>query len=456
MMEQKSLQILLADDEEIIHQSIGKHFEKLGYRLDHVYNGKTAMEAIQKQEFDLALVDIRMPHIDGITLLKKMQTTNPLLPVVIITGHGTMETAISALREGATDFLTKPIKLLELEAVVEKCRKMRSLLLKKHHLSETIGAIQSIQAFRSGKHGLIGISPEIEHIRTQILKAVKADCDTILITGETGTGKEVVASEIHHNAGGKTQPFIAVNCPAIPDSLIESELFGHVKGAFTGATHNKAGYFGLADQGTLFLDEVAELSRSAQATLLRALETRSFRQVGGSREFHAKIRLIAASNAPLEHYVETGAFRQDLYFRLNIFPIHIPPLRDRRFDILPLAEFFLSLYNLTKNRKILGFSNEAKDVLLNYHFPGNVRELRNMVERAIIIKDSGMILMEDLIPPKPSIENKHIETVKSPDNDQQLIREMLEKTKWNRKEAARRLKMPYSTLMYKIKTYHIE
>ena len=351
MAEEQPLRILLADDEEIVHQTIGDYLRESGQHVDAARDGLVALKAIEASDYDLALVDIRMPGMDGLSLMARVQEIRPELSVVVVTGHGNLEMAIQALRLGAADFLTKPIKLLELDAVLEKSLRIRDLRQDRRHLRETIRGIQASDDLRVRNRRFVGTSPATRKVCEQIGQAVDAGCDTILITGETGTGKEVAAREIHFQTSSDESPFIAVSCPALPDSLVESELFGHMKGAFTGATADRAGYFELADGGTLFLDEVADLSASAQATLLRVMETRTLRRVGGTKEIRVDLRVIAATNACLEKLVEAGEFRRDLFYRLNVYAIHLLPLRERREDILPLAEHFLSVHAATQGSR---------------------------------------------------------------------------------------------------------
>ncbi len=368
-----------------------------------------------------------------------------------------MDIAIQALRLGATDFLTKPIKFFELDCVLEKSGRIRALRQEKRHLRETIRGLQTLDDIRTRSRHIVGNSQATHRVREQVRQVVEAQCDTILITGETGTGKEVVAREIHFQASSDESPFIAVSCPALPESLVDSELFGHVKGAFTGATTNRAGYFELADSGTLFLDEVADLSASAQAKLLRILETRSLRRVGGSKEINVDIRVIAATNVSLEQLIEQGKFRRDLFYRLNIYSIPLLPLRERRDDILPLAEYFLSAYAKTRGLYFDGFSSEAQKLLLNYHFPGNARELLNLVQRAAILSRSGQILPEHLNLSNPSGEVISTPSVSSHVyKERTLILNALEKAKWNRRKAAQKLGIPYSTFRFKMQKLGIK
>lgn len=452
MTTMNSLNILLADDEEVIHDTIGGYLAESGHRVNDVFDGLAALRAIKEGDYDLALFDLQMPCMDGLSLLAKVREMRPEMSVAIITGHGSMDVAIQALRLGAADFLTKPVKLLELDAVLERIAQVNLLRRDRRRLRQTIRGIHASEDLRLGNRSFMGTSAATRRVREQIRQAVDAACDTILIIGETGTGKEVVAREIHFRASSQECPFIAVSCPAIPDSLVESELFGHVRGAFTGATEDRPGCFELADGGTLFLDEVADLSASAQAALLRVLETRTLRRIGSSKEITVHIQVIAATNASLEDLVERREFRSDLFYRLNVFNIHLLPLRQRREDIIPLAEHFLSVYTEPRGLHSDGLSEEAKAALLNYDFPGNARELRNIVERAAILCRSGLILPEHLSLP----EYHHSQVTSLPaeteDDEQERMRILnaLEEARWNRRQAAKILGMPYSTLRYKI------
>ncbi len=452
------LRILLVDDEEIVHETIGDYLTEGGHHLDNLFDGAAALKAIEDCDYDLALIDVRMPGMDGLTLLAKAHEVRPETSIVMITGHGNMEMVIQALRLGAADFLPKPVKLLELEAVLEKALRIRELRQDKRNLRETIRGIQTSDEIRSKNRNFVGDSPETGAIHEQIRMAVEAQCDTILITGETGTGKEVVAREIHFQAGPDDSPFIAVSCPALPEALVESELFGHTKGAFTGAAADRTGYFEMANGGTLFLDEIADLSADAQAKLLRALETRTFRRVGGAKEISVNLRVVAATNTPLEDLVEAGQFRRDLYYRLNVFSVDLLPLRERTEDVLPLAEHFLAAYAEPRGLEFEGLSPEAHRALQSYDFPGNARELRNIVERAAILSRSGQILPQHLSLPKQilaTFEEAPADADPDGNPERAAIINALEEAKWNRREAAKNLGMPYSTLRYKIQKLSI-
>jgi len=423
--------------------------------VDNAYEGVAALKLIEVNNYDLALIDIRMPGMDGLSILSEIREIRPELSVIMITGHGNMEIVIQALRSGAVDFLAKPVKLFELDAVLEKSTRIHYLRQGQRHLRETIKGIQTSEDTRLRNRRMVGKSKAITEVNRQIRLAIKAQCETILISGETGTGKEVVAREIHFKGEEDTKPFIAVSCPALPETLIESELFGHVKGAFTGAAMDKAGYFELADGGTLFLDEIADLSSSAQAKLLRVLETRKLRRIGGSKEIDVNIRVIAATNTPMEKLVESKKFRKDLFYRLNVFTINLLPLRERRLDIIPLSKHFLSTFLVGRRLPINDFSKKAKDSLINYDFPGNARELRNIVERAAILCQTGLIEPIHLNLPK-ALRNTPADSCRlNEEQARQIILDALEKAKWNRRQAAKDLNIPYSSLRYKLKKFNI-
>ena len=450
------LNILLVDDEEIAHQSIGDYLRDTGYRVEGAYDGMAALRVLAQEEFDLALVDVRMPGMDGLSLLERLQEEHPELSVVIVTGHGTMETAVQALRLGAADFLTKPVDLLMLDAVVEKVVRLRDLRREQRHLRDAIGGIQTSEAQREQNRHFVGASPATHRVHVQIREAVEAGVDTILVTGETGTGKEVVAREIHFQAGREESPFIAVSCPALPETLVESQLFGHVKGAFTGAVADRAGYFERADGGTLFLDEVADLTPATQARLLRVLETRAFERVGGSKEITVDLRLIAATNRPLEELVDAGQFRRDLYYRLNVYTIDLLPLRQRRQDILPLAEHFLELHGARRGLNPPGFAADAREALQAYDFPGNARELRNLVERAAILCKGEPLQARHFSLPVSSNGEQPSSAGLDEEKERSRILQALEDARWNRRQAARALGMTYDTLRYRMQKLRID
>ncbi len=450
------LNILIADDEAIVHTTLGGYLKDMGHIIESVHDGDHALKMIEKNDYDIALVDFKMPGMDGLQLLKRAQKLKPELSVVLVTAHGTMKTVIQALRLGAADFLIKPVKLTELDVVVEKSHRLRQLRQKERYLKEKIRGIQTSEYLRNMNRKFIGESQIAKRVRESIRQAVNAKVETILITGETGTGKEVVAREIHFRSHTDEKAFIAVNCLALPESLMESELFGHIKGAFTGAVADKTGFFELADQGTLFLDEIADLSLAAQAKLLRVLETRTLRKIGGTKEIHLTVRVITATNVSLESHIENGKFRQDLFYRLNLFPIQIPPLRERRNDIPQLAEHFLKLYKLRTGKHLTGFSKKAMELLLQYDYPGNVRELQNIVERGAILSDQENIQDKHIII-QPIFRKDDIPVPEKSEkrSEREKILHALEVSRWNRRKAAKLLKIPYSTFRHKMLQYHI-
>lgn len=448
----RPLDIILVDDEQVVHDTFVGYLNESGHNVCSAMNGLDGLKQMVEGEFDLALVDVRMPGLDGLALLERAQREVPDLSIVITTGHGNMEMAIQALRLGAADFLTKPIKFLELDAVIEKAARIHDLRKDGTRLRETIRGLQH----RSRTGNLVGESDEMESVRKQIRQAVEAQVETILITGETGTGKEVVARELHfHQHSAEEAPFIAVNCPALPTELVESELFGHTKGAFTGATANRAGYFEMADGGTIFLDEIADLSASAQAKMLRVLEDRKIRRVGSEKEVGVQVRVIAATNVSMDRLIEERRFRQDLYYRLNLFTIHLSPLRERRDDILPLTRHFIDRYSTRRGIEPPEITREAEELLAGYDYPGNARELRNIVERAAILCGGGpitpdLMTLEGSRPPGSTPQGSALGA-----DEKDRIVDALEAAKWNRREASKALDMPYSTLRYKMQRHGI-
>ncbi len=444
---QSLLSILIVHDEELRRSEIGTLLERLGHVVRFESTALEALGELASNQYDLVFVKLDLPQMNGLDFLKRVKNSSPTLSVALMAEHGSLESAVEALRLGAQDFLTKPINQFELEAVME--RTIRARILEKEHrrLSKTIRSLKHQRQSSAARAELIGDSHATKMVRKQISLAVRAECDTILITGETGTGKEVVAREIHSQYGGRHAPFIAVSCPAIPDTLLEGELFGREQGAFTDASESRAGCFELADKGILFLDEVADLSLSAQAKLLRALETRTIRRIGGNRDTRVDLRVVAATNLDLTQLIEKKQFRRDLFYRLNVYSIHLQPLRERRKDILPLAEHFLTQYAKTRRLQTCRFSQEAMDRLYEYDYPGNARELLHIVERAAILCRADAIMPEHLGLIAGDTEH-HQPRVQC--YERERIRQALSEAKWNRRKAARLLDMPYSTLRYKI------
>jgi len=380
--------ILIVDDEESIIQSLNGILTDEGFEVITAKSGAAALETIEEVMPELVMLDIWMPGIDGIDTLVKIKETNPNLPVVMMSGHGTIETAVKATKLGAYDFIEKPLSL-------EKVLLCISNALDYSRLEEEISLLKEKEKYR---YRITGNSKPISHLKEQI-RVVAPTNAWVLITGQNGTGKELVAHTIHRQSKRSHKPMVEVNCAAIPEELIESELFGHEKGAFTGATTMKKGKFDLAHEGTLFLDEISDMSHKAQSKTLRILQEQKFERVGGSRTIQVDVRVIAATNKDLEAEIEKGNFRDDLYFRLNVIPIAVPPLRERVEDIPELLSEFLNEISLNTNLELKQFSQEGIDLLKKYHWPGNVRELKNLVERLVIMTPEKVIGAEHIPPP---------------------------------------------------------
>lgn len=392
------MNILLVDDEKILHETIGDYLRQCGHVVENSTDGAMALQSIKANDHDLALVDFKVPSVNGLSLLERAREIRPEMAVVLITAHGTIDTAIQALRLGAIDFLTKPIKLLELDAVLEKSARIQKLRKEQHQLRDTITNIQITDEHHTRHGNLVGTSPSHQSVRRQVQQAVESAYDTILLTGETGTGKEAVAREIHFLSRSTKSSFVAVNCLQMTDSLFGSEFFAHAKESFTGARSDNPDHFELANGGTMFFDKIGDLSSAAQAELLRVLETRTIRRIRSTNEISFNATVIAATNVPLQNAVDAGNFRSDLFRRLSIFPITLDPLRNRREDIMPLAEHFLSLYAKPRGLHFEGFSPDAKSFMLAYDYPGNARELSDMVLRAAILASNGLIQARHLHP----------------------------------------------------------
>ncbi len=380
--------ILVVDDEETIIQSLNGILTDEGYDVVSANSGAGALEKIEEVMPELVLLDIWMPGIDGIETLVKIKETNPHLPVVMMSGHGTIETAVKATKLGAYDFIEKPLSLEKVLLCVNNA-------LDYSRLEEEISLLKEKERHR---YRITGTSKAIKHLKEQI-KVVAPTNAWVLITGENGTGKELVAHTIHRQSVRSNKPMVEVNCAAIPEELIESELFGHEKGAFTGATTMKKGKFDLAHEGTLFLDEISDMSLKAQSKTLRILQEQKFERVGGAKTIHVDVRVIAATNKDLETEIEKGNFRDDLYFRLNVIPITVPALRERVEDIPELVNEFLNEISLRTNLELKEFSQKAIDLLKKYHWPGNVRELKNLVERLVIMTPEKVIQDKNIPPP---------------------------------------------------------
>lgn len=381
--------IAIVDDEKVLVNSLSMVFEDEGYEVETYYEGLSFLAAVEDSDPDIILLDLRLPDISGIEILGRLAEKGSKAKTVMITAHGDINTAIKAMKSGAYDFINKPFELDEMIMLVEKASDEIKLTGEVEHLRKKI-------LVSDGEHDLIGTSDAIGDVIRQIEKVAAIPECTVLIRGESGTGKELVAKAIHNLSGSRSRPFIEINCSAFPEQLLESELFGHEKGSFTDAKQRKTGLVELADGGTLFLDETGELPIKLQAKLLRFIETRQFRRVGGAAQVSVNVRIIAATNRNLEDMVKRGLFREDLYYRLNVIPMHIPPLRERKTDVMLLTDYFLELFAKKFGRKKMILSSQSKSLFQQYIWPGNVRELKNLVERLMIMSSGEMISPDDL------------------------------------------------------------
>lgn len=380
--------ILTIDDEENIRNGLADNFELEGYIVKQASNGKDGLELIKKGDIDLVITDLRMDGISGEEVVRHVVTENPSIPVIVLTGHGSIEDAAAAIKAGAYDFLTKPLDLDHLNQIVKNALKGRELAEQKKQLQNQLKKQQSFDS-------MVGKSNELNKVYNLISKVAPSKT-TVLITGESGVGKEVAARTIHDLSQRKDKAFVAVNCSAFPESLIESELFGHEKGAFTGADNIQKGKFELAHGGTLFLDEIGEINLSTQVKLLRVIQERKIERIGSENTIDIDVRIIAATNRNLEEEVKNGKFRQDLYYRLNVVRIEIPPLRNRKEDIPLLLHSFLKEFNIENEKNIKGFNSKAIAALMKYSWPGNIRELKNCVESTVVLCSGEEIKLDDL------------------------------------------------------------
>jgi DNA-binding NtrC family response regulator len=445
-----SINVLIVDDEEPARRLLKKELKRKGFSTDTAEDGGKALEKLRESSFDLVLLDIVMPGMDGIALMKKLKNDPAAPAIVVLTGRATVDTAVEAMKNGAYDYLTKPYKLEELGIIINRAYEQRKLRLENQLLQQELRR-------RESSDDLVGESPAYVGILKLVEKIAPTD-STVLILGESGTGKELVANYIWRKSRRKNRSLVALNCATFSENLIESELFGHEKGAFTSAYKVKHGLVEGAHEGTLFLDEIAEIPMALQAKLLRFLDSGEFRRVGGNKTLKADVRVIAATNKDLEETVRQGRFREDLYYRLNVINISIPPLRERRQDIEPLAEYFLRKYEGKVQKKLKGFSPGAKEALLRYDWPGNVRELENVIERASILSDADTISREDLsIPSYPAHPEAGTEQALPPlqEVEKEYILKLLEQTKGNQTKASRLLGIDRKTLYLKMKKYGI-
>jgi two-component system response regulator PilR (NtrC family) len=450
--------ILVADDEQSMREFLDIMLKKEGYKVSLASNGEEVVKLIDNDLFDLVLLDIRMPKLDGISTLKKIKAIAPETIVIMITAYASADTAIKAMKEGAYDYITKPFKVEEIKLIIKNA--LEKITLQKENI-----LLKQVVRDRYHFGNIIGQSPKMV-VLYDLLEKVSPTKTNILITGESGTGKELVAKAIHYNSPRKEKPFVTLNCGAIPESLIESELFGHMKGAFTDAIATKKGLFEVADEGTIFLDEISELPLLMQVKLLRVLQDKEFKRVGGTEDIRVDVRIISATNKDLEGAVKEKLFREDLFYRLNVIQIKLPSLRERKEDIPILANHFLKKYSEELNKNISKISPETLQILHHYEYPGNVRELQNIIERAVALEGTQELtainlnsyLSEQPLLKKGSMDieipNEGIDLEKMvEDLERTLLLKALDKTKGIKKKAAELLHINFRSMRYRLEKY---
>jgi len=442
---EKEMRILVVDDEEIVRESLSSWLKEDGYEVNAVESGIKALEEIQKNPCDVMLIDMKMPEMDGLQLLERVKKIKPETVMVIITAYPTVDTAVKAMKEGAYDYIVKPFNPEEISLVIKKIEEYLKLSRENILLKKQIFKGYSL-------HDIISKNPKMQEIFELIKKVAPTD-STVLIQGESGTGKELVARAIHGESKRKDKPFIVLSCSALTESLLESELFGYEKGAFTGADTQRMGKIELANGGTLFLDEIGDIPPKFQLDLLRVLEEKEFRRIGGTDVIKVDVRFIAATNRNLDEMVKEGRFRDDLYYRLKVVPIYIPPLRERREDIPLLINHFIEILNIETGKRVKRVSEKAMKYLIEYDYPGNVRELRNIIERAIILAEGDTITEAEIIFEKPRFETKDDSLEEA---EKKHIIYILEKYGYNIQKAASALKIDRTTLYNKMKKYGLK
>ena len=441
----KKISILIVDDEESVRESLYSWFVEDGYHVESAENAKRALSILESGSFDIILADIKMPGMDGLEMLRRIKLLKTDSIVIVMTAFATVDTAVQALKDGAFDYVTKPFDPDDLSHLIRNASKQITLSEENENLKQKVVSLQNVE-------DLIGKSEAIKKVLKDI-ESVSQSNSSVVITGESGTGKELVARAIHSNSHRRYFPLVSVHCGALTESLLESELFGHEKGAFTGALYNRKGRFEMADNGTIFLDEIATISTKMQIDLLRVLESKKFMRVGGNKEISSDFRVICATNRDLKSMVEKGKFREDLYYRLNVVNIYVPPLRERIEDIPLLVGYFIKKYCTSMNRQPVTIDSAALKRLEEFNFPGNVRELENMIERAIVIGNGRKITLNDL-PVEKSIVSNSVESLD--DLEKLHILQILNKYNWNISRTAKALKVDRVTLYNKISKYGLK
>lgn len=453
--------ILVVDDEAFIRENLERILEEDGYHPYSTDNAEDAVKEVSEEDVDLVLLDLNLSGQSGLDVLRAMREIDPGLLVIIITGYGTVESAVEALKLGAYDYIKKPFKADAIRLIVRLALETQNLRREVRQLRRGSQARELLK-----NNLMVGSSTQLTQIYRQVREVAKHETSTVLITGESGTGKELVARAIHQLSPRKDRPFVEINCGSLPFNLLETELFGHERGAFTDAKTRKIGLFEEANGGTIFLDEIGEMDMNLQVKLLRVLEDRKIRRLGGNRNIDIDVRVVAATNLEIREAIERRTFREDLFYRLNVFPIHVPPLRERREDIPPLLEFFLNHYKEEFHKGVREVSRQALDLLMGYHWPGNVRELRNVVERICIMHNQEVITPECLpreiwgaepqgeaafdyhIPPGGILFEEVIERL-----EKDLVTQAFDMSGGNVAKTARLLNMPRGTLRYKMEKY---
>jgi two-component system NtrC family response regulator len=452
----KDYNILIIDDEQTQREILTGYLKKKGYHLFSAASGEEGIKLIKQYTVDIVLSDFKMPDKTGLEVLEEVKSINPEINFVIITAYSTVENAVKAMRLGAYDYISKPVDLDELDIMIEKIIEHRNLK----------SEIKDLRSQLQEKHKLTSIishSPRMEEVLSLASRAADSNA-SILITGENGTGKEVLAKAVHYISQRKESPFVAVNIPALSENLLESELFGHEKGSFTGADRMRKGRFEIAGGGTIFLDEIGDIPPSMQVKLLRVLQEREIERVGGTEKIPVDVRIISATNRNLEQKIKEGTFREDLFYRLNVVTINVPPLRERKEDILPLIEFFIKKYSEQNNREEIEISREAVDNLLKYNFPGNVRELENIIERAVVLSRGSLVTVNDLpmnikgFKEETEIKDDQDETMNNKVEavEKAMIYDALAKMNGNQTRAGKLLGITERNLRYKMKKYGIK
>lgn len=441
----KKISILVVDDEESVRDSLYNWFIEDGYRVECAESAKKALLILESTDFDIVLADIKMPGMDGLEMLRRIKALKKESIVIVMTAFATVDTAVQALKDGAFDYVTKPFDPDDLSHLIRNASKQITLTEENEALKEKVVALENVE-------DLIGNSDAMKKVLKEVQSVAQSN-SSVIITGESGTGKELIAKVIHSNSPRKFFPFVIVHCGALTESLLESELFGHEKGAFTGAMYNRKGRFEMADSGTIFLDEISTISTKMQIELLRVLQSKTFVRVGGNKEITSDFRVICATNRDLKSMVEEGTFREDLYYRLNVVNVHIPPLRERTDDIPALVDYFIQKYCTVMNKSLVTIDPAALQRLKEFKFPGNIRELENMIERAIVIGNGKKIVLRDL-PLEKEMIGSSVESLD--DLEKNHILQILNKYNWNISRAAKALDVDRVTLYNKIKKYDLK